>query len=172
MADPHRDLEPEIDGPLLSTREQWKRRSLDELASIPLSAAMPEPDPHKLNASLTVLVEHALRAGASQLHLAGDTAPAGRFEDVVRPFAGLDQCDGRTVTSMLESTLDPSRAAVLTRTGAVSRVAYVPPFGWLRVHIWHGRGGMRGIVHLPSREAPRTKRLRSVMVRTLMRFHR
>lgn len=154
MAGLHRDLE-------------WERKSLDVLAIVPLSSAMPAPAPDTVHDALNLLVEHAQRAGASQLHLAPNSAPVGRFDDVLRPFAGLDRYDGQALTSMLESALDPPTIVLLDRTGSVSRIAFVPPFGWLRVHVWHERDGVRGIVHLPRRNVSRVRRLAQAMARAL-----
>lgn len=172
MAGLHRDLE-QGSGPLgLSIREQQERRSLEALAEMPLSSVMPDPTPGTISNSLETLVEHALRAGASQLHLTPNEAPAGRFGDLLRTFAGLDRCDSQAVTSMLESALDPRSVVVLNRKGSVSRTTLVPSLGWLRVHAWHDQDGVRGIVHLPRRRASKAKRLGQSMVRALIRGHR
>lgn len=143
------DLEDKAATDADSTVESWRERSRQELAATPLSDERVAPTTTRLDDRLETLVRHAIGAGAEQLHLATAEAPMGRFGTRMRPLRGNESCDGDDMAMMIGSALDPCAERILERAGAASRVVFVPPFGELKVHVWHSRFGLRAILYLP-----------------------
>ena len=172
MSGLHHDLEHVASSIAGSSFDEWNTDWSHMLAATPLSTEQPEPVATLLDERLESLVRHAIRTGASQLHLAAKTAPAGRFGERLRTFSGLEPYGALAVETMVASALDPSTSRRLERVGATTRTLFIAALGQMKIEVWYSRDGLRTIIHLNRDHAPTRNRLSTGVARVVSSFRR
>jgi twitching motility protein PilT len=117
------------------------------------AAREPPAPPSAVPAALALVLDRALAAGASDVHLAEGEVPTIRVDGQLRPLAGVGA---------------PDIAGLLTEPGHLERVRAgrsvdlgldVAGIGRLRVNVYVAASGLSAAIRLLAREAPRLEDL-------------
>jgi twitching motility protein PilT len=108
--------------------------------------AAPTPTPARIPQHLDELLEHSLRLGGSDLHLAAGAPPTVRVDGVLRPIEGYGNLHGDMIERLVFSVLNERKIAAFNSELELDTSYSLPGKSRFRMNVFRQRGAIGAVL--------------------------